>query len=442
MPGYADDAVSKLGNEVAMQGDLKKIQNALDNAWSASHYDHYHTEVYYTTSCTSNGNGGQSCHQEMHTRQVYDYTTHSYRYDTTQGQLAATLLSGFTGKYPDVKVDEKLKISNDVSDYNKSVIDASRGDSAEPLTDEEYASKANTWALGSNFNASQPKVEEGHQSLKNTNSAWAQAVQTAHSDSYITYSHYDSGPHEYQIANDGVSTASHLNGQVDNIVQGIRHSSKAVPELNDKVEEYIDVVLNGKKGDAGQLRKEIMDIAKDIYDKNDGNGFDVHTMKWLNIFLFALAGLVAGAGAGKGIDALLNTRAAAMLRKDKEQEQRDEAEEEREEEEERLKREAEERARREEEAEKDGENDGEDEKDPEKELEEARGYVDTYADRRKEDDLAAAFEKAAEEPARQPEAANDDAPAAAEEDALEKEDMASRNARLRKRWARISKLGE
>lgn len=301
MPGYTDAAMDELFGQAAAGEAMPAIADAFDDTWTASHIDHYRTETYTTNVCSSNGNGGTSCHTETRTRQVYDYTVHSYHYDAAKAALAGELLLDFLDAHPDMSVDEALQVVSEVTDENKAAILASRGDKAKELTDDEYLSLVNTWAKGSNFTASQPAVMSNHEELENLMASWDATMRASHSQSYITHSHYDSGPAEYQRANEGKDSAEDLSKAAHNIVDGIEDSGAKVPQLSQMVEEYIGGVLysKGMSKDADDLRKDIVHTAQDIYDSNAGNGFDVHTMKWLNIVLFALLGAAIGGAGGE-----------------------------------------------------------------------------------------------------------------------------------------------
>lgn len=310
MPGNAQNALKALHHEVDATKELPAIESAFENAWSASHQDVYHTEVYFETVCTTGANNTQNCHQEMRTKQVYDYTWHSYTYHKEHGELATKLLNEFLKNHPEMTIEETLQLAEAVSAENKAVMKASRERElkGETPSDEEFLEFANTWANGSNLNAHAPKLASGYSDLSDLASEWANAAQTAKSHRYITYSHYDSGPGEYQTANKGDNAADELANAAHKIVDGITFSGKKVPELNKKINEYIDVVLGRKDGDAKELRKDIMKMSRDIYEKNHGNGFDTQTFKWLNVVLLALLGMAAGAALGEGANFLLNKK--------------------------------------------------------------------------------------------------------------------------------------
>src|SRR5438309_819103 len=79
MPSDTGNGLAGLKDEAHINNELQAIQRALDNSWSSWHYDHYHTQVYTTESC-STSNGSTRCSTEVHTRQVYDYTENRFTY--------------------------------------------------------------------------------------------------------------------------------------------------------------------------------------------------------------------------------------------------------------------------------------------------------------------------------------------------------------------------
>jgi hypothetical protein len=303
MPGYTQEALGSAEKAVEATQEVPPIESAFSNSWSSSHVDYYRTEYYQEEVCDSENH----CHSETKSRQVYDHTQHSYTYYPQQGELASRLLNEFIRNHPDMTITEALQLAQQTSEENKAVIKASRHDE-KPLTDDEYLALTNTWAAGSNLLAYAPKMTAGFNNLGGLAPQWENATRTAHSESYITYSHFDSGPREFQIAGDGENTARNFISDAHHIVDGMMFSGKKVPELNAKVNQYIDVVLNHQKGDAHKLRDQIMDMAADLYQANETNGFDVHPFKWLDVILLALLGMAAGAALGEGANYILDKK--------------------------------------------------------------------------------------------------------------------------------------
>ena len=92
------------------------------------------------------------------------------------------------------------------------------------------------------------------------------------------------------------------------ITGGIQYAGQTAPALQAKIKEYIGVVLDRKPGDPDQLRGEVMQLSRNIYQKNIENGLDVEPFKWGEVVLFTMLGLLAGGAAGAGGDYYLTKR--------------------------------------------------------------------------------------------------------------------------------------
>lgn len=285
---------------------MRSVAAAFGNAWSASHYDHYHTEIYYTYDCSGTGSS-RTCSNTMHTRQVYDYTTHTYTYNRAEGQRALRLLNDYAASSPDITIPERLITAREVHAANMAVIarsmkDALDGKMPTPAQALEYA---NTWARGSNFAKYLPTIYATQRQLLQSANAWTSIEGQARSVQYDTYSSSDSGPAAYQVAVAAQTQAQRLSGSADEITNGIKFSAAAVPQLDRQIRAFIDVALYGHSGDAYKMRKDILKLARDIYNQNEENGFDVEPFSWPQIILLTFLGTLAGAALGLGADKLL-----------------------------------------------------------------------------------------------------------------------------------------
>lgn len=305
-PQTAQDALRSLDKLTQAAAELPKINNAFARSWDEDHDDVYHTEYYTTTSCDSKG----QCTTTTHSRQVYDYTIHTYDYYPQHGAAAARMLIDFLAKHPDLNIEERLylaKMTHADNEYaiEKSMREKFDGKAPSPA---DYVQLANTWATGSNLTKYLPLVTSHHSSLSNLSPAWNAATRTAKSTRYRTYSSSDAGPREFQIAESALGHGQAIEQSALRITEGIRFSGQRVPELDAKIKEFIGVTLDGKPGDPDKLRDEVMKMARDIYEKNYENGFDVQPFKWLEVVLFTILGMVAGGLAGAGADRLLHAR--------------------------------------------------------------------------------------------------------------------------------------
>lgn len=311
MPADAQKARVSITPMTKAARDIAPAIKALDAAWDEDHDDYYRTEYYTEQECSGVGQD-RVCHTVTKSRQVYDYTVHTYTYDRQQGELAARLLRDFMQRNPDIRVNEELITAWKTEAENEWAIRESRKrlpGYKEP-TQEEYLRYTNTWATGSNFAVLAPKVYDQHGKLGGITPRWAAAAPKAKSDRYRTYSRSDSGPQEFQIAEAALSYAVSISRDVNTIDGGMAAGGKDVPALQKKIVTYVNAVLHGGKGDPDTLKGEIMQEARALYTKNYAGGFDMYPAKWGMVVLWTVLGLMAGGAVGLGADRLLDRHVA------------------------------------------------------------------------------------------------------------------------------------
>lgn len=307
MPQVATDALKSMHKLVGAANELPAINAAFEKSWTESHVDHTKTKRWTTRECNSEG---KNCRTVSHSKQVYDYTIHTYTFHPDQARRAAQLLNDFIGRNPDLTVEERLYLTRETHAENEEAIAKSMKRELEGKTPtaEEYLKLANTWAQGSNFVKYQPGITANYGELRGLSSAWNAALNTAQNVRKRTNSHFDSGPREYQVAESARKHGQSIVEASHQIVDGIRFTGTAATDLNNKIKEYVGVVLDQKPGDPDKLRSEVMQLARDIYQKNYENGFDVQPFKWLEVILLTMLCMAGGGAAGFGVDRLLHAR--------------------------------------------------------------------------------------------------------------------------------------
>lgn len=301
MPDDARAALLSLAKLIEANKDLPPVIAAFSKIWDASHQEVTKTKTWTEWECDSEG---ENCQDVPHSEQVYDYTIHSYKYDPVQGKNADQLTGSFLLKHPELNVGERLYLAKKTSIDNEYAIERSMRDALHRKmpTPVQSLMYANTWATGSNLTTYQPVITDNHAGLQKISPLWSAAKNTAESTRYNTYSRNDDGPKEYQVAQTALKHAQNINTSIHAITDGIQLAGYAVPALNAKIKEYVDVVLDSKPGNADKLRGEVLQIAKTTYQKNFENGLDVQPFKWEEVLLYTLLGLVAGGLAGAGVD--------------------------------------------------------------------------------------------------------------------------------------------
>lgn len=279
-------------------------QNAaksLTAAWDYDSYDHYHSEE----RCTGTGED-RSCT----TVQVYDYTDHDYDYYPEDGMLAAAYLNQFVEQTDKPFVPEKIHIASRIGEDNRAAIESTIGIRREGtyyIDQEEIRKYMSLFRNGSTLIINTPTIQALYEQLTSDEQIWKKDHKTAQSTSYRTYSKFDSGPSEYQSAQQIRGHAKDYRNQVKEIYDGLQQAQHLAPKLDSLITEFISVELDGKKGNSGRLRKEILDTTQEIYNTNFIGGVDISGLRGWMIGLFSVGGMAMGAGLGTGADYLIGT---------------------------------------------------------------------------------------------------------------------------------------
>lgn len=310
MPGEVARAMQSLAPISEAAKDAAPVAAHFGRAWNESHKDHYRTEVYVVTVCTSNGKT-TTCSPQVRTRQVYVNTTHSYTYNSEYGAAAAQALGKYLAENPDITVRERLIPAKETHRENEEAMaEGLRAKFKDKLpTKAEILDYANTWVKGSNFTIYLPQVYSGHSTLEKSFAAWNDARTSAQSVSYKTTSRTDSGPREFQVARRAEAAALQVQGAANKITNGIEAAGVLVPKLNAEIVDYVAAVKADRKSSELDARRErIMDTAMSAYKQNFENGFDLNPFKWGMVILVTVLSTLFGSALGTGVDHYINTR--------------------------------------------------------------------------------------------------------------------------------------
>lgn len=97
-----------------------------------------------------------------------------------------------------------------------------------------------------------------------------------------------------------------MSDKVDQVSGGIQFAGRNIPILNQKIEQFVNATLHGGEGNPNKLRREIMQLSREIYKQNFAGGMDTEPAKWGWVVLWAVLGGLAGGAAGFGVDRWLN----------------------------------------------------------------------------------------------------------------------------------------
>jgi hypothetical protein len=273
----------------------------INNTWDYDRDDYYYTREWETQDC-------DTCEVVKHEEEVYDYSIHEYIYHAAQGKNAAQLLNDFTRKYPNLDIAERLHLATKIEADNEYAIWKSRRmlQSGERPTPQDYLAYANTWATGSTFLNQMPNITSHYNTLTSLAPKWQQATRTAHSDEFRVSSKSHDGPWEYQLAQEIPPHADAVYASAKKIIDGIHFSKEQAQILDAKIKKYIDVAFFGEDKEADKLRKDIMETATAMYQKNFEKGHDVEPFNTGMVILFVLLGAIAGGAVGAGADKLID----------------------------------------------------------------------------------------------------------------------------------------
>lgn len=282
------DSLSLIDN---ISKDITPAILSLRNTWDEDHDDVYHTEYYTVTVTDSNGKS----RTETRSRRVYDYTIHTYTYSFGNGLRAKELLESFDSKYIEVSIDGLHPIINETGAENEDAISQSiRKEKNKMVTSDEAKSIVQQNYSNSTLIKNTPIVIREFGMIKKQTPMYSKSTTTAKSCRYRTYSHSDSGPIEFQIAQNALNTCVSLRSAIDEIVSPIKSSNAMVHDLEQTIYKYIRVSMEGEKGDVDELREHIMTTAKTIYKENFKAGVDVETYSILEAVGSFFLGLIIG----------------------------------------------------------------------------------------------------------------------------------------------------
>lgn len=298
LPVQAETAKQALKDYCALYEKLEKVNAMLADAWEDTHYDHYRTQVYTTTD----GKG----HTTTHTRQVYDYTTHTYTYNREAGEQASVLLSALLESFPAISLGEKVLSASKVSNMSIEKMAESRKDGKQSveITAETAVKIASEWKSGSVLLKNIAYADSEYGKIKELADAWQKAKETAHDASYNTHSRSDSGPEEFQAAESALETGIAINESIGTAFSSINESLKIAEELSGHISGCTKELYAVNSGKTRKQRRKTLEDAKELYTTNFNSGIDVDRFKESKVVLWSLIGAVGGGAIGLGIDAL------------------------------------------------------------------------------------------------------------------------------------------
>ncbi len=275
------------------------IRDLADRTWNYTTYDHYHTETYTTTSTDSKGN----THIEYHTREVYDYTTHYFTYYSVYGTQLDNDNIKYVNNYNNFFYDENLIISNKLGADNEYAMQKSReGKIDSSLTEDQMIFLSQGWARNSFYIILNNRLHLSWEYYKNFYKNWTDEKFTAKSSTFITYSRHDAGSKEYQTVEKIRNINYNIASIAYDIISIIEQTKINSIKLDNLIRQYIDVTLNNKEGDSNELKNNILELNRQIYETNFPNQNKINLFSWWIVIVWSLLGGLIGLGIGFAVD--------------------------------------------------------------------------------------------------------------------------------------------
>lgn len=271
---------------------IPETEKHFDNAWDDSHYNHYHTEIYPSTEFDSKGNA----HFVLKSRSVYDDTTHTYTYHPEEGHLAETSLNELISEIPDVRIKEQVHVASKLNKEGIRAAIESRKEEKKELTETELRNIANTWHAGSTLIHHSDSLYLLWKDMPDHLINWKKARLEAKSTSYTTFSSFDSGPKEYQVASNALEQCKQVSQTSARIIDSIDFTKQQIPTLEDIISKFIAANASGESPD--KLGKNVLALTQQIYQKNFEKGFEVDRFRTPMVVLWSFLGAIAGVGTG------------------------------------------------------------------------------------------------------------------------------------------------
>jgi hypothetical protein len=277
-----------------MAEDLKPVMDACQGVWDVDRDDDYRTEVYAESVPDADGRG---YHIETKTRQFYDHTDHTYTFYPEKGALSKALVTNLGSKYDGLTIERITPTIYSTGAENEDAISRSVETKNNRLIDSD---KAKDIVLGnyanSTLSSNADTIETLNKAIKDNSISYTINIDNSASYTAITYSrseHPDSK--EYISWREMNERIQELSINVNEVVLPIKNSDIMVTQLHSSINEYINVVLGGKEGDASDLRLQVMQQASDLYISNYKNGIKINLFSTAELVLVTIGSGILGA---------------------------------------------------------------------------------------------------------------------------------------------------
>lgn len=285
----AEKALNKLQELNVITELTGDISSDLENAWIDEHEDVYHTEIY--TYTTTDEKGNTTTHTG--TRQVYDYTIHTYYFKKEYSERAKAKLVDMLSKYVALTMPEKIYTSKITHAEGEYATEKSFKHYNKKFTVQDAVKKITTWADGTTYNINMPKILTTYPAIGQYINTYISSLSTSRYHRYKTYSSSDDGPKEFQINEHMGNINQNISTWGKQIIYPIKKMHTEAIPFYETINGYVDYSLNNnnKKINSGM----VINKTKQIYSEHF-NGNSINTFNFLMVFIKIIVTLAIGAG--------------------------------------------------------------------------------------------------------------------------------------------------
>lgn len=290
VPAYSDSLLFIFQNI----NNIRTVSGKIYDDFSQT-YDyvptHYEKAVTKTRTATrTNSKGKSETYTETYTEMEYDYSIHRYFYNSTKGQSGYISLQGilpFTGIY----FPQQILIASVINAENMYSIMDSHADKQDSINEQHLLTFAQNYKTNSllveNFNY----IVTNNKKLENMIPVWYQNKGTARTESFRTYSKYNTGPIEYQNCDHIKNLSGVVFNKSTDLINSIVLTKQYTNQLNDLIRQLVDYELNNKDGDS-DLADQVLDKAVQIYELNFKDRIEYSSFDFSSLLLFLFIGFV------------------------------------------------------------------------------------------------------------------------------------------------------
>ncbi|MBR9702625.1 hypothetical protein GOV10_01190 [Candidatus Woesearchaeota archaeon] len=268
--------------------------NHFDKAWNYHTWDHYHEEC--STSTDSDGNTTETCWD------VYDGTDHYFDYYPKWGRSAQKQLDVLLNLYQEMKYKENFIIANKTEAEGEYAADKTNvhAEGESRFSQAELLTISRRWLTESTLRVNEPQIRRNWGEMHGDLATWEKLLPRAKSYHTYTYSHWDSGPKEYQHCEKTEKRLDTTARMMEEILHGPNTTLARLPQMEKIAHDIISTVyLNEDHGkSAKRLIRDYVALNKQVYDANfkGGDASDINNWWW--VLPFAFGGTLLGLGAG------------------------------------------------------------------------------------------------------------------------------------------------